>query len=38
VISAFVLLKQGIKPTLTLRQELIEVVRRELGPVAVIGD
>jgi acetyl-CoA synthetase len=38
VISAFVLLKQGVKPTPLLRRELLDVVRRELGPVAVIGD
>ena len=38
VISAFVVLKQGTNPSEQLRQELLETVRRELGPVAVIGD
>ncbi|HEX9439888.1 MAG TPA: AMP-binding protein, partial [Roseiflexaceae bacterium] len=38
VISAFVVLRQGQQPTDQLRKELIETVRRELGPVAVIGD
>jgi acetyl-CoA synthetase len=38
VISAFVVLKQGQQPSDQLRQELLETVRRELGPVAVIGD
>jgi acetyl-CoA synthetase len=38
VISAFVVLKQGQQPSPALRQEVLETVRRELGPVAVIGD
>ncbi len=38
VISAFVVLKQGHVPNDGLRQDLLETVRRELGPVAVIGD
>ena len=38
VISAFVVLKQGHAPSGELRRELVETVRRELGPVAVIGD
>jgi acetyl-CoA synthetase len=38
VISAFVVLKPGIEPTPELREELLETCRRELGPVAVIGD
>jgi acetyl-CoA synthetase len=38
VISAFVVLKQGHEPSEPLRRELIETVRHELGPVAVIGD
>jgi acetyl-CoA synthetase len=38
VISAFVVLKQGYQPSPELRQELLDTVRRELGPVAVIGD
>ena len=38
VISAFVVLKQGYQPSEQLRKELLETVRNELGPVAVIGD
>src|SRR6266702_1161481 len=38
VISAIVVLKQGYEPSNELRTELIETVRHELGPVAVIGD
>src|SRR5207248_5082641 len=38
IISAFIVLKQGQEPSEVLRKELIETVRRELGPVAVIGD
>ncbi len=38
VVSAFVVLKQGYQPSEELRRELIETVRRELGPVAVIGE
>ena len=38
VISAFVVLKQGREPSEQLRQELLQTVRKELGPVAVIGD
>ena len=38
VISAFVVLKTGYEPSDRLRQELIETVRHELGPIAVIGD
>ncbi len=38
VISAFVVLKQGRQPSEELRRELLDTVRRELGPVAVIGD
>jgi acetyl-CoA synthetase len=38
VISAFVVLKQGHQPSEQLRQELVQTVRRELGPLAVIGD
>ena len=37
VISAFVALKQGFYPSAQLRQELLDTVRRDLGPVAVIG-
>jgi len=38
VISAFVVLKQGHEPSPELRQALVDVVRRELGPVAVVGE
>lgn len=38
VIAAFVALKQGFQPSAQLRQELLETVRRELGPVAVVGE
>jgi acetyl-CoA synthetase len=38
VISAFVLLKHGHSPSADLRKAVIETVRRELGPVAVIGE
>ncbi len=38
VISAFVVLKQGNEPSEELRKELLETVRSELGPVAVIGE
>jgi acetyl-CoA synthetase len=38
VISAFVVLKQGEEPSDELRDELLQTVRRELGPVAVIGE
>ena len=38
VISAFVTLKEGYRPSEQLERELIETVRRELGPVAVIGE
>ncbi len=38
VISAFVLLKHGHAPSAELRKALIETIRHELGPVAVIGE
>jgi acetyl-CoA synthetase len=38
VISAFVLLKHGHTASDELRKALIETVRHELGPVAVIGE
>jgi acetyl-CoA synthetase len=38
VISAFVLLKNDRVPSQDLRQALLQVVRHELGPVAVIGE
>jgi acetyl-CoA synthetase len=38
VISAFIVLRAGHQPSADLDRELRETVRRELGPVAVIGD
>jgi acetyl-CoA synthetase len=38
VIAAFVVLKAGITPSDALRQELVNSVRAEFGPVAVIGE
>jgi len=38
VISAFVVLKQGQRPSDALHQELLQTVRKELGPVAVVGE
>ncbi len=38
VISAFVMLKQGFIPSAQLKQQLLDQVRHELGPVAVIGE
>jgi acetyl-CoA synthetase len=38
IISAFVLLKNGYTASADLRQELLKTVRREMGPVAVIGE
>ena len=38
VISAFVVLKQGRQGSEELRGEILETVRRELGPVAVVGE
>ncbi|MDP2232516.1 MAG: AMP-binding protein, partial [Actinomycetota bacterium] len=38
VISAFVVLKHGIEVTPELKAELLETVRHELGPIAVIGE
>ncbi len=38
VVSAFVLLKHGHAASADLHKALIETVRRELGPVAVIGE
>ncbi len=38
VLAAFVVLKPGYEPSETLKQELIETVRKELGPIAVIGE
>jgi acetyl-CoA synthetase len=38
VISAFVVLKQGFLPSEEMKKALLEQVRHELGPIAVIGD
>ena len=38
MISAFVALKADYQPSEEIRQELLATVRRELGPVAVIGE
>jgi acetyl-CoA synthetase len=38
VIAAFVLLKHGLEPSDKLRKEILGVVRRELGALAVIGE
>ncbi len=38
VISAFVALRQGHQPSQALREELLQAVRREMGPVAVVAD
>jgi acetyl-CoA synthetase len=38
IISAFVVLKQGFAPSEIMRKILVDAVRHELGPVAVIGE
>jgi len=38
VISAFVVLRQGFEPSEDLKKQLLDTVRKELGPVAVIGE
>jgi acetyl-CoA synthetase len=38
VISAFVLLKHGHGPSPELRRQILDTIRHELGPVAVIGE
>ena len=38
VISAFVVLKQGHTPSAALKTELLMTVRKDLGPLAVIGE
>ncbi len=38
VISAFVVLRQGNVPSDDLKKQLLDTVRHELGPVAVIGE
>ena len=38
VVSAFVVLRAGHEPSADLKREMIATVRRELGPVAVVGE
>jgi acetyl-CoA synthetase len=38
IISAFVLLKHGHVPSSELRSELLTTLRKEMGPVAVVGE
>ena len=38
VISAFVVLKAGYEPGDALKSEILQTIRAELGPVAVIGE
>ncbi|MBI3494286.1 MAG: acetate--CoA ligase [Acidobacteria bacterium] len=38
VISAFVLLKHGHTSSAALRQALLDTIRHELGPIAVVGE
>ena len=38
VISAFVVLKNGETPSGELERELVETIRRDLGPIAVVGE
>ena len=38
VISAFVVLRQGFAPSEEMKKALLEQVRHELGPIAVIGE
>jgi acetyl-CoA synthetase len=38
VISAFVLLKHGQQASTDLRQAILDTIRRELGPIAVVGE
>lgn len=38
VISAFVLLKNGVTASDELRQELIDTIRHGVGPIAVVGE
>jgi acetyl-CoA synthetase len=38
VIAAFVVLKHGRAPSDELRAEILQTIRRELGPVAVVGE
>jgi acetyl-CoA synthetase len=38
VISAFVVLKNGEAPSDELERELVDTIRRDLGPIAVVGE
>jgi acetyl-CoA synthetase len=38
VISAFVVLKKGHQPAPEVRTEILQAIRHELGPVAVVGE
>jgi acetyl-CoA synthetase len=38
VISAFIVLRHGYTPSPQLKKELIDTVRQQLGPIAVIGE
>ena len=38
VISAFVVLRNNFQPAEELKKELLQTVRKELGPLAVIGE
>jgi acetyl-CoA synthetase len=38
VVSAFVVLRQGFSSSDHLRKEVLDTIRRELGPVAVVGE
>ncbi len=38
MIAAFAVLKLGHEPSETLKKELLETARRELGPIAVIAE
>ncbi|MGD0116108.1 MAG: acetate--CoA ligase [Dehalococcoidia bacterium] len=38
VVSAFVVLKQGLQPSEELRKELLQTVRQQLGALVVVGD
>ncbi len=37
IIAAFIVLKPGVQPSEELKRELVEQVRKVLGPIAVIG-
>ena len=38
VISAFVVLRRGHEPSDALRAEVLQTIRAELGPIAVVGE